>query len=144
MFDRSIDDRLSAWMWLRSQLENASEPLTEVWEFWKRAPFIPYNNKIDPYHQRSWPSPWDIIVENRYDDFTKALMIGWTLKMSERYQKSKIEIRTLVDNTKTRQYNIVCIDDLWTINFNDDGPEIMERLPTSFLLENLIELEKPR
>lgn len=144
MFDRSIDDRLSAWMWLRSQVNDAPDPLLEVWDFWKRAPFVPYNNKIDPYHQHSWPTPWDIIVENRYDDFTKALMIGWTLKLSERYQNSKIEIRTLVDNTRTRQYNIVCIDDAWTINFNDDGPEIMEKLPQSFLLENLIELQKPR
>ena len=144
MFDRSIDDRLSAWMWLRSQVNDAPDPLLEVWDFWKRAPFVPYNNKIDPYHQRSWPTPWDIIVENRYDDFTKALMIGWTLKLSERYQNSKIEIKTLVDNAKTRQYNIVCIDDLWMINFSDDGPETMEKFPHLFLLENLIELQKPR
>ena len=144
MFDRSIDDRLSAWMWLRSQVNDAPDPLLEVWDFWKRAPFVPYNNKIDPYHQRSWPTPWDIIVENRYDDFTKALMIGWTLKLSDRYQNSKIEIKTLVDNAKTRQYNIVCIDDEWMINFSDDGPETMEKFPHLFLLENLIELQKPR
>jgi hypothetical protein len=144
MFDRSIDDRLSAWMWLRSQVNDAPDPLLEVWDFWKRAPFVPYNNKIDPYHQRSWPTPWDIIVENRYDDFTKALMIGWTLKLSDRYQNSKIEIKTLVDNAKTRQYNIVCIDEEWMINFSDDGPETMEKFPHLFLLENLIELQKPR
>jgi len=144
MFDRSIDDRLSAWMWLRSQVNDAPDPLLEVWDFWKRAPFVPYNNKIDPYHQRSWPTPWDIIVENRYDDFTKALMIGWTLKLSDRYQNSKIEIKTLVDNARTRQYNIVCIDDEWMINFSDDGPETMEKFPHLFLLENLIELQKPR
>jgi len=144
MFDRSIDDRLSAWMWLRSQVNDAPDPLLEVWDFWKRAPFVPYNNKIDPYHQRSWPTPWDIIVENRYDDFTKALMIGWTLKLSDRYQNSKIEIKTLVDNARTRQYNIVCIDDEWMINFSDDGPETMEKSPHLFLLENLIELQKPR
>jgi hypothetical protein len=144
MFDRSIDDRLSAWMWLRSQVNHAPDPLLEVWDFWKRAPFVPYNNKIDPYHQRSWPTPWDIIVENRYDDFTKALMIGWTLKLSERYQNSKIEIKTLVDNARTRQYNIVCIDEEWMINFSDDGPETMEKFPHLFLLENLIELQKPR
>lgn len=143
MFDRSIDDRLSAWMWLRSQLSETPDALREVWEFWKAAPFVPYNNKIDPYHERSWPTPWDIIVENRYDDFTKALMIAWTLKLSERYQKSKIEIRTLVDNARTRQYNIICVDDQWVINFNDDGPLAMDLLPPTFLLENLIEIKKP-
>ena len=144
MFDLGVDDRLSAWANLRHQVDLSKDPLTLVWEFWNKSPFIPYNNKIDPYYQASWPSPWEIIVENRYDDFTKALMIGQSLKMTKRFAGSKIEIKTLVDNANNRQYNIVSIDEEWAINYNDNGPELLKNIPESFLLENIIELTGPR
>jgi hypothetical protein len=144
MFDLGVDDRLSAWASLRHQADLSKDPLTLVWEFWSTAPFIPYNNKFDPYYQASWPSPWEIIVENRYDDFTKALMIGQSLKMTKRFASSKIEIKTLVDNANNRQYNIVSIDEEWIINYNDNGPELLQNIPESFLLENIIELTGPR
>ena len=144
MFDLSVDDRLSAWADLRERLETSETPLDTVWNFWKDSPFVPYNNKVDPFHQRSWPTPWEIIAENRYDDFTKALMIGWSLKITKRYKDSIIDVRTMLDNSHNRQYNIVCVENCWTINYNDNGPELLEKVPESFLLENLTELKQPR
>ena len=81
MFNLEVDDRLSAWAALRRQVEQSDAPFDLVWEFWNKSPFVPYNHKIDPYYQASWPSPWEIIVDNSYDDFTRALMIGQTIKM---------------------------------------------------------------
>jgi hypothetical protein len=144
MFNQNIDDRLSSWAQFRAQLDNSDQPLNEVWEFWKDAPFIPYNNKIDPFYQQSWPSPWEIIVHNKYDDFTKALMIGLTLKHTKTFKNSKLEIRSLVDNHNTAYYNVVCVDEEWVINYNDNGPILLKNLPDSFLIENLIELSTPR
>jgi hypothetical protein len=144
MFDKSIDDRLSLWAQHRAQLNNSTSPFEDVWAFWSRAPYIPYNNKIDPYHRASWPSPWEIIVDNKYDDFTKAVMIAWTLKLTDRFNKSVIVVKTYVDKSKSRQYNIVCVDDTWAINYSDNGPVTIENIPESFLLENLVELEPAR
>jgi len=144
MFNLSVDDRLSAWADLRDNIEISQTPLQTVWDFWKDSPFVPYNNKVDPFHQRSWPTPWEIIAENRYDDFTKALMIGWSLKMTKRYKDSIIDVRNMLDNSHNRQYNIVCVENCWTINYNDNGPELLEKVPESFLLENLTELKQPR
>lgn len=144
MFRKNIDDRLTMWLDHRKQLEEISNPFDSVWEFWKEAPFIPYNKNIDPFNRYSWPSPWEIIVENKYDDFTKALMIGWTLKLTKRFHDSSIEIKTLLDNTKSLQYNIVYVNDEWAINYSDNGPILARNVPESFLLENLIELEAPR
>ena len=141
MFDKSIDDRLSFWSAHRTELEDSSDPLNDVWEFWKSAPYIPYNRNIDPFNQRSWPTPWDIIVENKYDDFTKSLMIAWSLRYTTRFKNSKIEIKTLVDKKKNCYYNVVCVDDSWVINYNDNGPTSIEDLPDSFYLENLIEVK---
>jgi len=144
LFNQPLDNRLSSWANLRSSLEEDHNPIDKVWDFWKDAPYIPYNKSVDPFYQRGWPTPWEIIVENHYDDFTKALMIGWTLKYSKRFQNSKIELRTMVDKHRKYQYNVVCVDSQWIINYNDNGPVTIENLPDSFLLENLIELEIPR
>jgi len=146
MFDQSVDDRLSAWAQHRNELGQFEkhEVMNQVWEFWKQAPFVPYNSKIDPYYQFKWPTPWEIIVDNKYDDFTKSLMIGWTLKLTRQFQDSKIEIKTLVDKANNTHYNIVCVDDLWAINYNDNGPVSTEEIRDSFLLENLVELSVPR
>jgi hypothetical protein len=140
MFNKLVDDRLSLWADHRRSISNSNNPLQDVWEFWRHSPYIPYNNKIDPFNKRDWPTPWEIIVHNQYDDFTKALMIGYSLKLSKRFKESKIEIKTLVNDQKTCYYNIVCVDDCWAINYNDNGPVNMEDIPDSFYLENLIEL----
>jgi hypothetical protein len=125
-------------------LDHSTQPLEDVWEFWRPAPYIPYNKEIDPYYQDSWPSPWEIIVINRYDDFTKALMIGWTLKLSNRYKNNVIEVKTYLDKSKNSIYNVVSIDDTWLINYSDNGPVRMENLPETVSLQNLIDLKTPR
>ena len=140
MFNKSIDDRLSSWAQHRSKIETSLTPLEDVWEFWKDAPYIPYNNKIDPFNRRSWPSPWQIIVDNYYDDFTKAVMIATTLRLTKRFEKSSIQIRTYLDNSKNAMYNVVVIDENWLINYSDNGPILIEKMPEAFYLENIVEL----
>lgn len=143
MFDQSVDDRLSAWASLRSKLDISENPLEDLWEAWKSAPFIPYNNKIDPYFQYEWPTPWEILVENKYDDFTKALMIGWTLKLTKKFQNNLIELQTFIDRNRNYRYNVICVNKQWIINYHEDGPVNIKDLPDSFCLENLIELQIP-
>ena len=91
-----------------------------------------------------WPTPWEIIESNRYDDFTKALMIGWTLKLTKKYQNSKIELKSMVDSNRTKEYNVVCIDDAWVLNYDDEGPVSSSKVNDQFKLENVIELASPR
>ncbi len=100
MFHESVDDRLSDWAAFRKSLNTSLTPFEDVCEYWRQAPYIPFNHTIDPFNQRSWPTPWDIIVSNKYDDFTRALMIGWTIKLTDKFKSSKIEIKTLVNNQK--------------------------------------------
>ena len=144
MFSQAVDERLSAWVSHREALDNTDDPLNHLCEFWKNAPFLPYNRNIDPYNQKDWPTPWEIIVDNKYDDFTKALMMAWTLKYTKKFQHSKIEIKTLVNDQKKCYYNIVCVDDQWVLNFDDSGPVGSKNIPDSFYLENLIELGSSR
>jgi len=144
MFNQPVDQRLTEWIKHRKKLDNSSDPLQAVWEFWQTAPFIPHNRNIDPYHQKSWPTPWEIIETNLYDDFTKALMISWTLKLTKKFKDSKIEIKTMVDSNRTRQYNVICVDNTWAINYNDNGPVSVLEINDGFKLENIIEVLGPR
>ena len=144
MFSKSPDERLSAWSEHRHALDSSKNPLDDLIAFWVNSPFVPYNKDIDPYNQYSWPTPWEIIVENKYDDFTKALMMAWTLKLTDRFKNSKIEIKTYTDTLRPRQYNLVLVDDKWVINYNDNDLKVVEDIPESFMLENLIEVARPR
>lgn len=144
MFNQSVEKRLSAWIDLRQRLNTSNDPLQDVWDFWHQAPFIPHNKKVNLYYQDDWPTPWEIIADNKYDDFTRALMISWTLKLTEKYSNSKIEIRTVVDTASLREYNLVYIDDSWVINYSDNGPVLPSQLVNSFKLENHIEVSIPR
>ena len=98
MFNLSPDERLSAWADHRHSLDSSENPLETLIEFWDHPPYVPFNRNVDPYNQRSWPTPWEIIIENKYDDFTKVLMIAWTLKLTATFKDSKIESQGLDAN----------------------------------------------
>jgi hypothetical protein len=144
MFDLDVDDRLSAWSELRKHLEISRDPLQAVTEFWMRTPFTAHNHKIDPFYQASWPTPWEIIVENRYDDFTKAVMMGYTILLTEKFKNSDVQIKTLVDNQFKRLYNIVCVDNTWVLNYDDSQVLHVDNIPSLYSLENLVVLTRPR
>ncbi len=144
MFSKSVDERLSAWKSLRDNLNDESDPLSKVMKFWHQAPLIPYNHKVDQYNPNSWPTPWEIIVDNKYDDFTLGLMIGWTLKCTEKFANSKIEVRVMVDENRTKLYNLVYIDDDMVLNYNKLKAIKAQDIPNSFLLENLVDITRPR
>lgn len=144
MFRSSPDERLSMWANHRLDLDSSENPFTTLIDFWKEAPYVPYNRNIDPYNPRRWPTPWDIIVENKYDDFTKSLMMSWSLKLTSRFKDSKIEIKTYTNADKSRQYNLVCVEDKWVINYSDNSVVEVKEIPTDFILENLIEVQRPR
>jgi hypothetical protein len=144
MFDLEVDDRLSVWANFRESINTSSDPLQEVVDFWESIPFTAHNHNIDPYYQASWPTPWEIIIENRYDDFTKAVMIGYTLLLTEKFKDSSVQIKTLVDPSGKRLYNIVCVDDTWALNYDDSQVLMMGNIPSLYRLENLVQLERPR
>lgn len=144
MFNQSPDERLSSWSQFRKDLDQALNPLHDTVTLWTSAPFVPYNTDVDPYNQFGWPTPWEILINNKYDDFTKALMMSWTLKLTNRYKDSKIEIKTVIDTASKLYYNIVCVDDNSVLNYVDNEVVNIENLPDTFRLENLIEVHSPR
>lgn len=144
MFKADADQRLHIWFEFRSTLETSENPLGDLIEFWDPAPRITYNNLIDPYFSRDWPTPWEIIDRNKYDDFTLSLMMGWTLLLTQRFKDSYIEIRTLVDDSLGRVYNVLCVDNKWALNFKDHIFVSLDSVPSLYRTENVVPLKRPR
>jgi len=144
MFRKSPDERLSAWTEFRQFLNTSVFPLQELADFWANAPYVPYNKNVDLYNEYSWPTPWEIIVENKYDDFTRALMMAWTLKLTDKFKNSIIEIKTYTDSERQKQYNMVFIDNKDVVNYRDNEVVKAENVPESFRLDFLVEVKKPR
>lgn len=144
MFKLDEDERLAAWSEIRRVIDSSEDPLQVVIDFWANSPHTTGKPRLDPYYQASWPTPWELIVENRYDDFSKAVMMGFTLLLTEKYRQSLVEIRTLVDKEHNRLYNIVVVDNEWALNFNDLYAIKLTEIPEFCCLENLIVLERPR
>jgi len=140
----SVEDRIDAWARFRRSLTLSLDPLNEVSKFWSDIKTIPYNRAVDPYNQNSWPTPWEIIADNCYDEMTLAIIIGYTIKLIDKFANSRVEIRTLVDSTRTRLYNLVYVDDQFVLNYMRGEIVVTQDIPDSFFLENLVELARPR
>ena len=144
MFHKSPDERLSAWSEFRKELDTLDDPLTALAQFWNNAPMVIHNHKIDPYNPKSWPTPWELIVENKYDDFTLALMMAYTLKLTKKHNNDKIEVRTMVDSAKTKLYNLVYVNDLDVLNYEPAIAIKAQYIDNSLYLENIVDIVYPR
>ena len=81
-----------------------------------------------------------MIVDNRYDDFSYAVIVAYTLKLSNRYKNSQIEVRSMVDSTKTRLYNLVVIDDMFVLNYSDNSVVTTQDIDSTLYLENVVDI----
>ena len=137
MFQNSYDKQYTIWKKFRTKLENSHSPLEDTIKFWAMAPLV--NKHLDPYRVDTWPDPWQIIKDGKYTDITINLMIGHTLKLTQRFNDSQIEIRTYLDTNNKTVYNTCCINDK-IINYRY-GEVVEEKdLPKDIVLQMAIEL----
>jgi len=139
-----VENQLDEWIKFRHCLPDSSSPLEDIATFWSTKKIIQYNNSIDPYYPASWPTPWEIIAKGKYDDLTIAIMIGYTIKLTDQFKNSNIVIKIQVDQTRTRLYNLVYVDDIYVLNYNRFKVVKAQDIEDSFFLENLVELATPR
>lgn len=144
MFHKSPEERLSEWAEFRKNLDTHSDPLNILADFWSAAPMIAFNHNIDQYNSRSWPTPWEIIVDNKYDDFTLALMIGYTLKLTNKFNSAHVEVRTMVDSTKKKLYNLVYVNNIDVLNYDRYKVVTSQEINNSLYLENMVDVVFPR
>ena len=110
MFQLLAEDRLRAWREFRTEIESLpiETALAETAEFWRHAPFVPYN--LDFSDPTNWPDPWTLIQENIYCDIAKCLGIVYTISLTGHKTYIEIELRQYVDPKTGYEYNLAWIN----------------------------------
>ena len=100
MFDVHKTDRVKVWRDFRETLEQSVDPLLDTAHFWSKAPFV--NRYLDPYRPNTWPDPWQLVIDNKYDDLAIALGMCYTLKLTDRFKDADFEIHMSILPKDTR------------------------------------------
>ena len=138
MFNLGYEERLSKWRKFREQLESSSKPLNDVVQFYSLAPTVSIHT--DPYNEKSWPGPWELLHENQYCSFCKILGMCYTLQLTESFNGKTFEIiigRDIKNNTK-----------LYLLSVNkeviglDDNYLYVNQLPKSIIIERKYSMPK--
>jgi len=127
MFDKTYVDRLKMWRDFRLTLEESNSPFEDTIEFWNNAPLSSIAS--DPYNKETWPTPWEMIEENRYCDFTKILAIYYTLQLTDRFSNSCFEIHITLDEKESVLRYLLFVDNL-TIGYYYNKSIAAMDLPT--------------
>ena len=74
--------RLTQWIELRESIQSLSlkEMCIEVDKWWQMVPII--NHHLHPDDISNWPNPWDLLNDNVYCYYARALEMVYTLKLS--------------------------------------------------------------
>ncbi len=94
VFQLTYEARLSDWYDLRVRLEDSpiEEKCVEIDKWWQRAPLVTHHLHI--LDSENWPDPWQLLVENTYDEVARALGMCYTLLLLE---ENNIEICEATD-----------------------------------------------
>jgi hypothetical protein len=106
VFDLYGTDRLADWKKFRDSLETSPTPFEDVAIFWSRAPFV--NLYLDPQNTSSWPDPWHLVMEGKYDDLAICLGMLYTIKLTQRFMSTQCEIhKSESDKNKDSKFFLV-------------------------------------
>ena len=126
MFNKRYEDRLQEWSDFRATLETAEDPIQSAIDQYAQAPTV--SIQTDPWDQDTWPTPWELILENQYCAFTKILGICYSLQLTDKFSDSSFEIHIEVDREKGRSYYLLYVNqqvigyDEWSYVHKTDLP----------------------
>ena len=75
----SFDTRMAEWYMLRQRITDLSleEQCIEIDKFWQQCPLNNYY--LHPHDIKDWPNPWQLLQDNKYCFYARALGHIYTL-----------------------------------------------------------------
>ena len=131
MFDLRNDDKIKAWREFRDGLETSNDPMGDVAHFWGKAPYV--SNYLNPYNPQSWPDPWKLVINGRYDLLAISLGICYTFELTERFSESTQKVYMSIEPGKENKFMSV-IDDQHVLNLHHGFKASISDLPTNAVL----------
>jgi len=136
--DTNVEERITQWRKFRDTLEECNDPYTRTLEFWKQAPRI--DKYLNQYNSQEWPTPWEVLKENRFCPVAIPLMIGWTMKLTTRFTKVPVLIKISIDIRTQRYYNLVQVENT-IIDYENNIICISSELPDTIVCQEVVELK---
>ena len=136
-FQLNYEARLKNWHELRAELKDKKieEIAVKVDEFWQRCPIM--NHYLHPVDIDTWPDPWELISDNSYCVYARALGMIYTLLLlgvdtidlvEAKDDNSEDVVIVLVDNAK------------YVLNYWPDT--VLNNKPTDFNIKQKLDIEK--
>lgn len=79
IFQTSYENRLKCWWELRQKLQNADTQTkcVQIDQFWQQCPIVNHHLHSDSISE--WPTPWELLLDNTYCVYARALGMIYTL-----------------------------------------------------------------
>lgn len=110
MWFQPPQDRLLEWKRFREYISDLSfeEAVQKTNKLWWSAPMD--NQYYSQDLPDDWPDPWNLLVDNCYDDIARGLGMLYTIALSDHYDH---DYEFICTRTKSRhkEHNLVMIDD---------------------------------
>lgn len=114
LFDLHGIERISAWKQFRNELEHSNDPLQQTVDLWCRAPFV--NSFLDPNLPETWPGPWELVLDNKYDELGLALGQLYTLQLTDKFKQSRFDILAVTSSDSLSETFVVLVDGEYLLN----------------------------
>jgi hypothetical protein len=109
--------RLQSWAKLRDTVRECSleEKCQQIDKFWQQAPLVNHYLHTDFIHE--WPDPWQLIADNTYCYYGRALGMIYTLYLSD---TKNLELVLAKDDNSNEVVLVLVEDAKYTLNYWPD------------------------
>jgi hypothetical protein len=134
MFEEQFEKRLQSWHDFRATLETHPDPLQHTIDAYQRVPGVSIHT--DPWDQKMWPQPWELISENQYCAFCTVLGMCYSLQLTERFKQELVEIHICIDRKKNETFYLLMIQNR-VIGYDGESHISVSDLPKEIISQRV-------
>lgn len=105
-------------------LETACNPMAVCAQAWAYAPFV--STYLDPLDAGSWPDPWQLIIDSKYDSLAIALGMLYTLNLTNRFADEDFKI--FMESFAQRKEFYLLVANQYVLNLEYSSVSTLEKL----------------
>ena len=118
MYELKFEDKVKVWKDLRDELESSAQPFELLSKFVKDLPRS--SRKTNAWDPNSVAEPWHLIENSSFTEYEIALLYAYTLQLTDRFSKAKVEIHISKDINKDVNIYLVYLDGSIVLGYNNE------------------------
>ncbi len=118
MYELKFEDKVKVWKDLRDELESSAQPFELLSKFVKDLPRS--SRKTNAWDPNSVAEPWHLIENSSFTEYEIALLYAYTLQLTDRFSKAKVEIHISKDIDKDVNMYLVYLDGSIVLGYNNE------------------------